>query len=68
MNSSQAPAPPGGQPNKDEGKGGKEGDKSKKEGETVNLLDRMRSLNINIFLKQFRSSNEGRYLHDICKT
>ena len=24
----------------------------------MNLLDRMRSLNINIFLKQFRSSNE----------
>ena len=51
----QAPAPPG-QPKEDS----PDGDKSKKakEGETVNLLDRMRSLNISIFLKQFRSSNE----------
>ena len=58
-NPQQAPAPPG-QP-KDDGKGGEEGDRAKKSkegGDTVNLLDRMRSLNINIFLKQFRSSNE----------
>ena len=34
--------------------------KTKKEiSEIVNLLDGKRSLNINIFLRQFRSSNEG---------
>ena len=34
--------------------------KTKKENsEIVNLLDGKRSLNINIFLRQFRSSNEG---------
>ena len=33
--------------------------KTKKESSEINLLDGKRSLNINIFLKQFRSSNEG---------
>jgi len=33
--------------------------KTKKENSEVNLLDGKRSLNINIFLRQFRSSNEG---------
>ena len=32
--------------------------KSKKESSEINLLDGKRSLNINIFLRQFRSSNE----------
>ena len=34
------------------------GDKGKKKDETVNLLDGKRSLNVNIFTRQFRSSNE----------
>merc|ERR1719338_25507 len=32
--------------------------KAKKENSEINLLDGKRSLNINIFLRQFRSSNE----------
>merc|ERR1719295_2085336 len=40
------------------GEGGANGEKKKKEMSEVNLLDGKRSLNINIFLRQFRSSNE----------
>merc|ERR1719411_1675814 len=40
------------------GEGGVSGEKKKKEMSEVNLLDGKRSLNINIFLRQFRSSNE----------
>ncbi len=46
-------------PNKDPSSSKDDADKSnKKKDETVNLLDGKRSLNVNIFLKQFRSSNE----------
>merc|ERR1719234_1567010 len=42
-----------------DGKGdGVSGEKKKKETSEVNLLDGKRNLNINIFLRQFRSSNE----------
>ena len=36
------------------GEGGASGEKKKKEMSEVNLLDGKRSLNINIFLRQFR--------------
>ena len=36
------------------GEGGANGEKKKKEMSEVNLLDGKRSLNINIFLRQFR--------------
>merc|ERR1719347_993406 len=49
----QAPKPP-----EVTEKKGANGEKKKKEMSEVNLLDGKRSLNINIFLRQFRSSNE----------
>lgn len=44
-------------PNLEKGRDKENGDKKKNQGE-INLLDGRRSLNINIFLKQFRSSND----------
>jgi len=52
-----APKPPEA-PGDGKGEGGVSGEKKKKEMSEVNLLDGKRSLNINIFLRQFRSSNE----------
>lgn len=48
-----APKPPEA-PGDGKGEGGVSGEKKKKEMSEVNLLDGKRSLNINIFLRQFR--------------
>merc|ERR1719216_329760 len=55
-----APKPPEMTEKKGDNNNNNNNSKTKKENsEIVNLLDGKRSLNINIFLRQFRSSNEG---------